>query len=222
VNVQLYHVDHSYLPDQPALSDVSLQLNSGDFCFIIGPSGSGKSTLFKVIFGEVRPQNGQVLVGDWSVHRLDIQRRPHYRRELGYVFQDLKLLTQRSASENIALPLEATGVKRKTQRRRVHDLLSVVGLGHAPRVRVDQLSGGERQRVAIARALARQPRVLLADEPTGSLDPSLRIEMMDLLFEQSLRGVTVIVSTHDHDLLKRYPVRSIEMRGGRVIKDIKR
>ena len=137
------------------------------------------------------------------------------------LFQDLKLLTQRTAAENIALPLEAVGVKRSQQRQRVHHLLHNIGLGHKSSSKVSQLSGGERQRISIARALAHNPQFILADEPTGSLDPKLSANIMDLLFEQSVRGVTVLVSTHDHQLLKRYSSRIISMERGSIVSDIR-
>ena len=141
MRIQIFHVHHSYLPDIPSLSDISLTFEPGDFCFLIGSSGAGKSTLFKIMFAQEQPQSGQVLVGDWPVHQLTHRDRPYYRRLVGYVFQDLKLLSRRTASENIALPLQAMGTNRKIQRHRVHDLLHRVGLGHMARSRIDQLSG---------------------------------------------------------------------------------
>ena len=221
MKVQVFHAHHSYLNRTPSLTDVSLTLESGDFCFLIGASGAGKSTLFKLLFAEEKPSSGQVLVGDWHVHQLSYKDRPFYRRNVGYVFQDLKLLTQRTAAENIALPLEAVGVKRSQQRQRVHHLLHNIGLGHKSSSKVSQLSGGERQRISIARALAHNPQFILADEPTGSLDPKLSANIMDLLFEQSVRGVTVLVSTHDHQLLKRYSSRIISMERGSIVSDIR-
>ena len=219
MQVQIFHAHHQYLNQTRSLIDVSLTLNSGEFCFLIGASGAGKSTLFKLLFAEEKPNSGQVLVDDWHVHQLNHKQRPFYRRHVGYVFQDLKLLAQRTAAENIALPLEAVGIKRSQQRQRVHQLLHNVGLGHRSRSKVHQLSGGERQRIAIARALAHNPKFILADEPTGSLDPSLSQSIMDLLFEQSVRGVTVLVSTHDHQLLKRYNSRVITMQKGSIVSD---
>lgn len=222
MKVQVFHAHHAYLNQTPTLVDVSLSLHSGEFCFLIGASGAGKSTLFKLLFAEEKPNNGQVLVDDWHVHQLTHRTRPFYRRNVGYVFQDLKLLTQRTAAENIALPLEAVGIKRSYQRQRVHHLLHSVGLGHCARNKIHQLSGGERQRIAIARALAHNPQLILADEPTGSLDPALSKSIMDLLFEQSMRGVTVLVSTHDHSLLKRYNTRTLCMEQGSIMSDYRK
>ena len=219
MRVEIFHAHHAYLPNLPTLSDFSLTFPAGQFCFVIGASGAGKSTIFKLIFGSERPHSGQILVDQWNVHRLTHQTRPLYRREVGYIFQDLKLLSERTALENIALPLETVGIHRSEQRRRVYQLLHRIGLTHVARSRVDQLSGGERQRVAIARALVHHPRLILADEPTGSLDPERSQDMMDLLYEQSIKGVTVIVSTHSHHLLSRYGCRVIHLQNGRIIED---
>ncbi|MBM4292573.1 MAG: ATP-binding cassette domain-containing protein [Deltaproteobacteria bacterium] len=219
MRVQLFHLEHTYPPDHKALRGVSLELAEGALTFLTGPSGAGKSTLFRLMFAEERPSSGQVVVGDWPVHRLSYRERARYRRQVGYVFQDLKLLPALSAAENVALPLEAAGLARTAQRARAHERLYEVSLGHALHTPVEQLSGGERQRVAVARALALRPRLLLADEPTGNLDPALSRAVMDLLFEQSLRGCTVVVSTHDLALAARYRARVVEVRGGLVSGD---
>lgn len=216
MRVQLFHVEHSYPPDQVSLRDASLDLPAGSFSYLIGPSGAGKSTLLKLIFAQERPRSGQVLVGDWAVHRLTYAERARYRRAVGCVHQDLKLLPHASTADNVALPLEASGMPLRAQRARVHQALHEVSLGHASRARVDQLSGGERQRVAIARAIALRPRLLIADEPTAHLDPELSREIMTLLFMQSLKGATVIVSTHDHTQLQRDRTNVISVEGGRV------
>ena len=216
MRVQLFHVEHSYPPDQVSLRDASLDLPSGSFSFIIGPSGAGKSTLLKLIFAQEKPRSGQLLIGDWPVHRLSYAERARYRREVGYVHQDLKLLPGESASDNVSLPLEASGVSRRAQKARVHQALHEVSLGHATRLRVEQLSGGERQRVAIARAIALRPKLLIADEPTAHLDPQLSAEVMELLYRQSLKGTTVLVSTHDHSLLTRERAHLITVRDGRL------
>lgn len=216
MRVQLFHVEHSYPPHQVSLRDASLDLPTGSFSFVVGPSGAGKSTLLKLIFAQERPSSGQIVVGDWVVHRLSYAERARYRREVGCVHQDLKLLPQATTAENVALPLEASGVSLRAQRARVHQALHEVSLGHAARTLVDQLSGGERQRVAIARAIALRPRLLIADEPTAHLDPALSREIMELLFLQSLKGATVIVSTHDHTQLSRDRANLITVEGGRV------
>ena len=216
MRVQLFHVEHSYPPNQVSLRDASLDLPAGSFSYLIGPSGAGKSTLLKLIFAQERPRSGQILVGDWAVHRLTYAERARYRRAVGCVHQDLKLLSDATTAENVALPLEASGVPLRAQRARVHHALHEVSLGHAVRSRVDQLSGGERQRVAIARAIALRPRLLIADEPTAHLDPELSREIMALLYMQSLKGATVIVSTHDHTQLQNDRTHIICVEGGRV------
>jgi cell division transport system ATP-binding protein len=216
MRVQLFHVEHSYPPDHVALRDVSLDLPAGSFSYLIGPSGAGKSTLLKLIFAQERPLSGQVMVGTWAVHRLSYSERAQYRRQVGYVHQDLKLLPQATAADNVALPLEAAGVPLRAQKARVHQALHEVSLGHSARVPVSQLSGGERQRVAIARAIALRPRLLIADEPTANLDPQLSAEITELLFTQSLKGATVLVSTHDHSVIERAHAHVIEVNAGRL------
>ena len=216
MRVQVFHLDHAYLTDHPVLTNISLDLKSGSLNFLIGPSGSGKSTLMRLLFAEERVQTGQILVGDWSLAHLSEKNRPHYRREVGYVYQDLRLLPQWSAEENVMLPLEAVGYSAKAQRVRAHELLHQVGLGHHIRTPVAQLSGGERQRVAIARAIVHRPHLLLADEPTANLDPSLSMGMLNLLHEQRLRGVTLLISTHDHSILNHYRGEVFEMNRGQI------
>ena len=216
MRVQVFHLNHAYLEGHPTLKDISLDLPSGSLNFLVGPSGSGKSTLMRLIFGEESIQSGQILAGSWSLSHLTEKRLPHYRRQVGYIYQDLRLLPTWSAEENVMLPLEAIGVPRKTQRARAHELLHQVGLGHHSQTPINQLSGGEQQRVAIARALVHNPLMVIADEPTANLDPALTHEIMQLLFEQRLRGVTLLISTHDHELLSTYPSKVIELKSGQV------
>ena len=216
MRVQVFHLDHAYSRAHPVLRDVSLDLRPGTLNYLIGPSGSGKSTLMRLLFGEERVQTGQILVGDWSLAHLTERERPLYRRQVGYVYQDLRLLLQWSAEENVMLPLEAVGCSLREQRTRAHELLHQVGLGHHLRTPVAQLSGGERQRVAIARAMVHRPHVLLADEPTANLDPSLSQGMLSLLHEQRLRGVTLLISTHDYSLLDHYRGDVFEMSRGEI------
>lgn len=216
MRAQIFHLDHAYLEGHPVLNNVSLDLKPGSLTFLVGASGSGKSTLMRLLFGEEQVQSGQILVGSWSLAHLNERTRPHYRRQVGYIYQDLRLLPQWSALENVMLPLEAIGTPRRVQRDRAHTLLHQVGLGHHLRTQVNQLSGGEQQRVAIARALVNRPSFLIADEPTAHLDPTLTQEIMKLLFEQRSKGVTLLISTHDHDLLSKYSGSVIEMKQGHV------
>ena len=216
MRVQAFHLGHTYLPEHPVLHDVSLDLSPGSLNYLIGPSGSGKSTLMKILFGDEPIQTGQALVGGWSLAHLTDKTCPYYRREVGFVYQDLRLLPAWTAEENVCLPLEAIGRSRREQRARAHELLHQVGLGHHLRTPVAQLSGGERQRVAIARALVHNPRFLLADEPTANLDPALSDGVIELLNEQRQRGVTLLISTHDHQLIKLFRSQVYEMRRGRI------
>ena len=216
MRAQVFHLDHAYLREHPVLVDVSLDLTPGSLNFLIGPSGSGKSTLMRLLFGEEPVQSGQILVGDWSLSHLNESTRPLYRREVGYIYQDLKLLPHWSTEDNVMLPLEAVGWSIRAQRDRAHELLHEVGLGHHLRTPVSQLSGGERQRVAIARAVVHRPRLLLADEPTAHLDPNLTLGMLELLHKQRLKGVTLLISTHDYAMLDHYRGAIFEMNRGRL------
>ncbi|MEE2645217.1 MAG: ATP-binding cassette domain-containing protein [Myxococcota bacterium] len=219
MRLQLFHLYQSYVSDIPSLVDLSLQVDEGEFVFLIGSSGAGKSTLLKVLFGEERPQSGQLLADGVPIHELSERERVAYRRQVGFVFQDLKLLLDQRVIDNIALPLLAADLPGRLIRRRCQDALQRVGLGARAMCRVQQLSGGERQRVAIARAIVNHPKLLLADEPTGSLDPKNSEAMLQLLYEASLRGSTVIVSTHDHEFLDRFPARQLRMERGRLVED---
>ena len=216
MRVQAFHLDHAYLADHPVLTNVSVDLKPGSLNYLIGPSGSGKSTLMRLLFGDEPIQTGQVLVGPWSLAHLNERRLPFYRREVGFIYQDLHLLPQWTAEENVMLPLEAIGCSRREQRTRAHELLHQVGLGHHLRTSVAQLSGGERQRVAVARALVHNPMFLLADEPTANLDPTLSEGVIELLNQQRQRGVTLLISTHDHELIKLYNCEVYEMHKGRI------
>lgn len=220
MRVQVFHLDHAYSQGHSVLKNVSLDLKPGSLNFLIGPSGSGKSTLMRLLFGEEIVQTGQILVGDWSLAHLNEQSRPAYRRQVGYVYQDLRLLLPWSAEENVMLPLEAAGHSAREQRIRAHELLHQVGLGHHIRTPVAQLSGGERQRVAIARAMIHRPQFLLADEPTANLDPQLSQGMLKLLHDQRLRGVTLLISTHDYSLLNHYRGEVFEMTRGQISRHV--
>ena len=216
----MYHVSKSYMAGQYALQDVSLEIRRGEFVFLTGASGAGKSTLLELIFAAEQPSEGQIVVLGRNVARLGIRAIPALRRRVGVVFQDFKLLQDRTVEENVRLALDVVGTPRREARNRVFQILKAVGLQHrrfqAPRT----LSGGEQQRVALARALVTEPDILLADEPTGNLDPALTLEIMDLIASASTRGTTVIVATHDHSLIERYGKRVLRLEGGRIAEDI--
>ena len=217
--VQMYHVSKSYLPGTFALRDVTLEVHKGEFVFLTGPSGAGKTTLLKLLFAAEQPSEGQIVLRGRNIARLRDSAIPGLRRRIGVVFQDFKLLTRRSVEDNVAIALEVLGRHPREIRRRTFGLLKQVGLQHRRHHLPLSLSGGEQQRIALARALAGEPELLLADEPTGNLDPDLTLEIMDLIAHASARGTTVIVATHDHSLVERYGRRTLHLEGGRVKED---
>jgi cell division transport system ATP-binding protein len=219
VVVQMYHVDLRYDASRYALRDVSLTLERGEFAFLTGASGAGKTSLLRLLFGALEPTAGQILVGGRNITRLSPKHVPAVRRQVGVIFQDFKLLTNRSVFDNVAVTLEIAGVPRREVRRRVWNVLKRLGLGHKLEERPLTLSGGEQQRVAIARALVNDPPLLLADEPTGNLDPDLAIDIMDIVADAHARGTTVVVATHDPTLIERYPHRRLLLEGGRLMVD---
>ncbi len=217
--VRLFHVSKSYMAGSWALRDVSLELRKGELAFLTGPSGAGKTTLLKMIFAAERPSEGQILVLGRNVGRLRAPAVPALRRRIGVVFQDFKLLPRRTIEENVGLALEVVGTQRRRARAQVFAMLKRVGLQHRRHHNPLSLSGGEQQRVAIARALVNEPEVLLADEPTGNLDPELSLEIMDLLSSVAARGTTVLVATHEQSLIRRYGSRMLRLEDGRVAED---
>jgi cell division transport system ATP-binding protein len=217
--IQLFHVTKEYPGDGPALQDVTLEIDKGEFVFLTGPSGAGKSTLLKLIFCDEPATSGQLLLFGKNVAKIRPAAVPYVRRNIGVVFQDFKLLPQRTVAENVALPLEVRGLADREIRRRVKALLRSVGLEHRADKFPPSLSGGEQQRVAVARALAADPTLLLADEPTGNLDPDRTVEVMDLLHGANARGTTVVVATHDRSLLERYKRRVVALDHGRLVSD---
>jgi cell division transport system ATP-binding protein len=217
--IQLFHVTKEYPGDGPALQDVSLEIEKGEFVFLTGPSGAGKSTLLKLIFCEEAASSGQLLLFGKNVAKIRRSAIPFVRRNIGVVFQDFKLLPQRTVAENVALPLEVRGLPDKEIRRKVRVLLRSVGLEHRAEKFPPSLSGGEQQRVAVARALAAEPALLLADEPTGNLDAERTLEVLDLLCGANARGTTVVVATHDRTLLERYKKRVVTLERGRLLSD---
>jgi len=217
--VELFHVTKEYPGDAPALQDVSLEIEKGEFVFLTGASGAGKSTLLKLIFCEEGATAGQLLLFGKNVAKIRAAAIPFVRRNIGVVFQDFKLLPRRTVAENVALPLEVRAIAEKEIRKKVKGLLRSVGLEHRADKFPPSLSGGEQQRVAVARALAADPALLLADEPTGNLDPERTLEVMDLLYAANARGTTVVVATHDRTLLERYKKRVVVLERGRLVSD---
>ncbi|MAI25834.1 MAG: cell division ATP-binding protein FtsE [Spirochaeta sp.] len=214
--VRMFHVSKSYLPGTWALQDVSLEVGRGQFIFITGQSGAGKTTLLKLLFAAERPNEGQILVLGRNIARLQGRAVPALRRRVGVVFQDFKLLSHRTVEENVGFALDVVGTPRREARSRVFNTLRQVGLQHRRYHHPMSLSGGEQQRVAIARALVGEPEILLADEPTGNLDPGLSVEIIELMMAAANRGTTVIVATHDIALVERYRMRTLNLEGGRL------
>ena len=217
--IQLYHIDLCYAGGVLALRDVSLSVERGEFVFLTGASGAGKTSFLRLLFGAERPSAGQILVAGRNISRLNPAQVPQLRRQIGVIFQDFKLLPERSVFDNVAVALEIAGASRREIRARVWSMLKRLGLGHRIDHRPRALSGGEQQRVAIARALVTDPPLLLADEPTGNLDPDLALDIMDIVADAHARGTTVVVATHDPSLLDRYRHRRLELAGGRLVKD---
>jgi len=217
--IQLFHVQKRYGEEAPALSDVSLEIRKGEFVFLTGPSGAGKSTLLRLVFCAEPPTEGQLLVFGRNVARIRTSSIPYVRRSIGVVFQDFKLLEHRTLAENVAFPLQVKGVRPAEVERRVVQALRGVGLEHRAERFPLSLSGGEQQRAAVARALVGDPALLLADEPTGNLDPDRTAEVLQLLEAANARGTTVVIATHDRALLARHKKRVVTLEGGRVVSD---
>ena len=215
--IQLFNVYKSFGSKNPALIDVSLTVNKGDFVFITGSSGAGKTTLLKIIFCAEKPSSGHALVNGRNLNRINDRELALLRRRIGVVFQDFKLLPRRNVFENVALALEIVGFPLSLIRKKVHQTLRYLGLANKGGYYPPQLSGGEQQRVAIARAIINNPLILLADEPTGNLDPDLTMEIMALLKEIHIRGTTVIVATHSQELLKDTRRRIVTLSKGRIV-----
>ena len=214
--IRTYHLTKRYPGGTTALEDVSFEVERGEFVFVTGPSGAGKTTLLRLFMRQELPTEGQVLVNGRNVGALPPSRVPEMRRSIGVVFQDFKLIRRKTALENVAYVLNVAGLPRAEQRRRAFGALRSVGLHHRLGVLPPSLSGGEQQRVAIARAVVNRPTLLLADEPTGNLDPDLAVEIMRLFREINARGTTVVVATHDRDLVRRMQRRTIVLVGGRL------
>ncbi len=205
-----------------ALDNIDLEIEKGAFVFLVGHSGTGKSSLLRMLYREMAPTRGQVTVDGIRVDRLRRSRIPALRRHLGVVFQDFKLLTDKTVWENVAFAMQVTGAKTRDVRRQVPRALDLVGLSHKSRMYPNELSGGEQQRTAIARALVNNPKILLCDEPSGNLDPSNTTEIMELLLRINLKGTTVVVATHNQAVVDRMRRRVVRLEDGRIVADEER
>jgi cell division transport system ATP-binding protein len=211
-----------YDPDIVALRDVSLTIDKGEFVFLVGPSGSGKSTMVRLLLKELDPTDGRIIVGGRELARLKRSKVPMLRRNIGCVFQDFKLLSNRTAFENVAYALKVQGESRKSIRTKVPEVLSLVGLASKVSQYPDELSGGEQQRVSIARAFVNHPPLLICDEPTGNLDPDTSVGIMQLLYRINRTGTTVVMATHDREMVDKMRRRVIALDDGLVVRDERR
>jgi cell division transport system ATP-binding protein len=215
--IHLFHVTRRYGPGGPALADVTLSVEKGEFVFLTGPSGAGKTTLLRLIFRDDIPTTGTVIVNHQNVVTMPWRRVPYLRRQVGVVFQDFKLLPRKSVFENVRYATQVIGLPPKEQRQRTYKVLEMLALNHRLHNLPEQISGGEQQRVAIARALVNRPLILLADEPTGNLDPDLSREIMSLFRDINSHGTTVMIATHDREMIRRMGRRVIGLDHGRLV-----
>ncbi len=217
--IQFKNVTKKYGKDITALHDVSFSIDKGDFVYLVGPTGSGKTTVFRLVIRDLVPDEGEVLIGDISIGKLSGSKIPKLRRTVGTIFQDLKLLMDHTVMENVILPLQFTGVSEKNARQQAEEILLQVGLGDQKDKFPLQLSGGERQRVAIARALIFNPEVLLADEPTGNLDSETSYQIIDLLQSINKLGTTILMATHNKEIIDNTKQRVLTVEKGRLVHD---
>ena len=218
--IKMEHVSKTYQTGLPALNDINIHIRPGEFVFITGTSGSGKSTIIKLLLDELKPTKGKIFVNGKNLEKISHRNIPYYRRNIGVVFQDFRLLQDRNVYENVAFALKVVEASTRKIRKAVPEILSTVGLAPKYRSFPKQLSGGEQQRVAIARALVNQPKILLADEPTGNLDDRNGWEIMRLLEDINAKGTTVVVVTHNMEFVKKMNKRVITIRKGQVISDV--
>ena len=217
--IEFNDVVKSYREGNDALKGVNMQIEDGEFCFLVGPSGSGKSTIIKLITGELKPTSGTVHVNGYSLERIRKREIPYLRRTIGVVFQDFRLISKMTVYDNVAFAMRVVGSREREIRERVPYVLDLVGLSSKEHRHPGELSGGEQQRLAIARALINNPSTIIADEPTGNLDPQMSFEIMSLLQEINNLGTTMLVVTHAKDLVERFSKRTIVINDGLIVSD---
>ena len=215
--IQVYNVTMSYKEDATVLHDISFSVQKGEFVFLVGPSGAGKTTILRILYRDLVPTSGEVIVAGKNLNKLSRSQIPYLRRRLGIVFQDFRLLPHKTVYENVALAMKVTGASRVAVRKNVMQLLHRTGLVYRQDAYPEDISGGEQQRTAIARAMVNDPALLLADEPTGNLDPKLSLDIMHLFESFNFRGTTVLVATHDVALVQQLNKRVIQIEEGRII-----
>lgn len=217
--IRLLDIQKNYDNGTKALKGVSLRIDDGEFAFLVGPSGSGKSTIIKLITGEVQPSAGRIMVNGYNLGSIRPSQIPYMRRTLGVIFQDFRLIEKKTVWENLTFAMRAVGASPREIRKRVPYVLDLVGLSYKEDRYPSQLSGGEQQRVAVARALVNNPQMIIADEPTGNLDPQRSLEIMTLLEKINELGTTMLVVTHEKELVNRFSKRVIAIENGRIISD---
>ncbi|MCE5254167.1 MAG: cell division ATP-binding protein FtsE [Actinomycetia bacterium] len=220
--IKFEDVTKIYPPSTVGLERVTLHIEKGEFVFLVGPSGSGKSTFIRLLIREIEPDRGRISVGGRDLDTLHSWKIPHLRRNIGCVFQDFKLLSNKTAFENVMYALVVTGNATNSSKKKAVEILSLVGLGHKADSYPHELSGGEQQRVSIARAFVNHPPLLVADEPTGNLDPDTSMGIMQLLYRINKTGTTVLMATHDREMVDRMRRRVVQLEAGRVVRDQKR
>lgn len=217
--IEFNNVSKIYNNNVKALSDVSVKIDSGDFVFLVGPSGSGKSTFIKMLLKEIEPTMGNITVSDKKLSEIKRNQIPYYRRKIGMVFQDFRLIPTLNVYENVAFAMRVVEASQKEIRKRVPMVLSLVGLSHKYKMFPNELSGGEQQRVSLARAIVNNPSVLIADEPTGNLDPDTAKEIMELLEDINRSGTTIVMATHAKDIVDSMKKRVIAIEKGSIVRD---
>ena len=217
--IEFRGVSKTYPGGTHALEDVNIKINKGEFVFVVGSSGAGKSTFTKLIMREEKANTGQILVNGFNLTTMRRKQVPKLRRTMGIVFQDFRLIPTMNVFQNVAFAMHVVGESGRNVRREVSNALSLVGLGHKARSMPSQLSGGEQQRVGLARALVNAPQLIIADEPTGNVDPNMSYEIVSLLTEINKRGTTILMVTHDHNLVRDFQHRVIMLDGGRIVAD---
>jgi cell division transport system ATP-binding protein len=220
--IRMFHVYKTYQHKIQALIDVNIHIRKGEFVFLVGPTGAGKSTFLKLIYREIIPTKGQVIIDGINISRLKLSYIPYLRRNIGIVFQDFKLLYNRTVYENISFGLKAIGATNFEIRQQVKKVLNLMGLEHKKNVKSQLLSGGEQQKLCIARAIANEPLILLTDEPTGNLDPDTSWEIMQLLFHINIRGTTIIMASHNKLIVDKAKKRVVRVERGKIIEDTQR
>ncbi|WP_158736766.1 cell division ATP-binding protein FtsE [Alteribacillus sp. YIM 98480] len=217
--IEMIDVSKTYSNGVNALNDIDILIEKGEFVYVVGPSGAGKSTFIKMIYREEKPSQGSIIINGADLTTLKEKHVPYLRRKIGVVFQDFKLLPKLSVFENVAFALEVIEEQRDVLRKRVMEVLDIVKLKNKARFLPDELSGGEQQRVSIARAIVNNPRVVIADEPTGNLDPDTSWEIMDILEDINRRGTTVLMATHNREIVNTIKKRVIAIESGRIVRD---